>query len=881
MLSLLLFLAALLVLWRDLRGELGTPGVAALSVALAALLVLAALVLRALQRGQRHQQLLLDELRSTTENLREAQQIAHMGYWERDLKAGTLLVSPELGAVLAGVVAPGLHRTDALSELVHPEDRARVLAAAEAAIETGEPFDVEHRVELPGVGTRVLRTRGALGSRADGQPCLSGTSQDISGPAAVRERLHRAQAQYRLLFERNPLPMWIYDVESLRFLAVNAAAIAHYGYSEAEFLARTLHDIRPAEDAAEMDTVVRSWDEADRRARVWRHLRRDGSLRYVTVYSSDIAFEERPARLALVQDVTDRVRAEEERTRSELRFSIVARAASDAIYDWDIARGAIWWSDGFYEIFGYAPGRLAPSLEAWQALIHPDDAPTVIGSLERALAGSADSWEGAYRFRRDDGQFAEVEDRGQFLRDADGVAVRMIGAMLDVTARRAGEARLRVAQAELAHRATHDPLTGLPNRTLITDRLAAQIRRTEQGGASPVAVFVGLDHFKLINDTLGHAVGDRVLAAVAERLRAVVPASDTVGRFGGDEFVVLFDQQGDAHTRAVLERIAEALSRPLDTLDTLHYLTPSIGWGVHPQAGADAETLLKNVDLAMYQAKQRGRNNVVRYAPELGVAVAERLGVVSRLRRALANGEFALHFQPKYELGGLTPVGVEALLRWNDPDRGLVAPAAFIAVAEDSGLIVPIGRWVLREAARHHALLDRAGFGALSIAVNVAPPQFQRGQLLEDVRSLLAELSLPPGALEIELTEGVILDAPERAIAQMAELHALGVSVAIDDFGTGYSSLGYLKRLPVDVLKIDRSFIADLGHDREAEAVCTAIITLAQSLGRIVVAEGVEEAQQLAWLRNRGCDLAQGFLLARPQPFEQLLATLATPLAAA
>src|SRR5690606_31713037 len=221
--------------------------------------------------------------------------------------------------------------------------------------------------------------------------------------------------------------------------------------------------------------------------------------------------------------------------------------------------------------------------------------------------------------------------------------------MLDVTARRAGEARLRLAQAELAHRATHDPLTGLPNRTLITDRLAAQIRRMEQGAPPPTAVFVGLDHFKLINDTLGHAVGDRVLAGVAERLRAVVPATDTVGRFGGDEFVLLFDYVDDSRALAMIERIATELTRPLDTLDTLHYLTPSIGWGVPPVAGGDAETLLKNVDLAMYQAKQRGRNNVVRYAPELGVAVAERLGVVSRLRRALANGEFELHFQPKYE----------------------------------------------------------------------------------------------------------------------------------------------------------------------------------------------------------------------------------------
>jgi diguanylate cyclase (GGDEF)-like protein len=390
-----------------------------------------------------------------------------------------------------------------------------------------------------------------------------------------------------------------------------------------------------------------------------------------------------------------------------------------------------------------------------------------------------------------------------------------------------------------------------------------------------VVVFIGLDHFKLINDTLGHAVGDRVLVAVAERLLTIDEPDALVGRFGGDEFVLIFPERDDVHSGAVIDRIVSALTTPLEVLDTLHYLTPSVGWGAYPQAGDDAGSMLKNVDLAMYQAKQRGRNNVMRYASELSVTVAERLRLVSRLRRALAGDEFMLHFQPKFRASDLAPTGLEALLRWNDPDRGLVAPGDFIGVAEDSGLIVPIGRWVLREAARHHRLLAEAGLATMSIAVNVSPPQFQRGDLFNELRALLAEFALPAGALEIELTENVILDNPEAAIEQMQRLRALGVTVAIDDFGTGYSSLGYLRRLPVDVLKIDRSFVADLDGDAESAAVCAAIIGLAHDLGRTVIAEGVETQAQHAWLRAHGCDGVQGFLFAHPMPFEQAREALA------
>jgi len=324
--------------------------------------------------------------------------------------------------------------------------------------------------------------------------------------------------------------------------------------------------------------------------------------------------------------------------------------------------------------------------------------------------------------------------------------------------------------------------------------------------------------------------------------------------------------------RQVIERVSEALSQPIELAGVRHVLTPSLGHCRYPHAGHDAETLLKRADLAMYHAKRQGRNRAIAYREEFDSAVSQRLQLVSRLREALRNQEFELAFQPLFDPAGRL-LALEALARWRHPERGLLLPSEFIGVCEESGLIVDLGRFVLREAARHHALLAATGLGNVRLSVNVSAAQFGH-ELYRDVADVVAEFALPADALELEITESVIMDNPERAIEMMQRITALGVGISVDDFGTGYSSLAYLKRLPIDRLKIDRSFVQDLGHDAEDAAICASIIGLGHLLDLRIVAEGVETEEQLHWLRERGCDELQGFLLGRPQPFEVLLPTL-------
>jgi len=452
------------------------------------------------------------------------------------------------------------------------------------------------------------------------------------------------------------------------------------------------------------------------------------------------------------------------------------------------------------------------------------------------------------------------------VRDDRGALTHFVGILNDVSERHRFE-------EQLAHRATHDELTGLPNRVLLEDRLQQALHLSDRYDTGTAVVFVDLDDFKLVNDSLGHSMGDTLLREVAMRLQEAVRETDTVSRFGGDEFVaILSAPHRDDRPSEIVARMQAALAEPVMLGDVRHTVTASIGYCCYPAHGNDTQTLLRHADLAMYQAKLGGRNRAVEYRNEFDADVAQRLQRVRRLREALDNGEFTLLFQPQFGCDGRAH-GLEALVRWRDPQRGLLPPADFIGACEDSGLITRLGRHVLNEAARHHVRLVEAGLPGLRIGVNVSAAQFT-DELYDDVEAVVRRLNLPAGALELELTESVVMQSPERAIELMQRLAALGVSFSIDDFGTGYSSLAYLKRFPIDRLKIDRSFVQDLDRNAQDAAICRSIIDLARSLDIGTVAEGVENIAQERWLRDNGCIALQGFLLGRPQPFDAVLPSL-------
>jgi diguanylate cyclase (GGDEF)-like protein/PAS domain S-box-containing protein len=477
-------------------------------------------------------------------------------------------------------------------------------------------------------------------------------------------------------------------------------------------------------------------------------------------------------------------------------------------------------------------------------------------------------WQGEIWNRRKNGE-AYPEWLGiSILRGPDGKVTHYVAISSDISERKAAEARIEF----LAH---HDPLTDLPNRLLLKDRLERAIVHGERTGTKLALLFIDLDRFKTVNDSLGHPVGDRLLREAAQRLRACIRDMDTVSRQGGDEFLVVLPEVGDADAvTGVAENILAALAVPfsLDGHDVA--ISCSVGIAVCPEDGADFDGLLKKADIAMYHAKEAGRNAFRYYSERMNIDALERLDLQNRLRRGLEQGEFVLYYQPLIELASNRIVGAEALVRWNSHDLGLVPPSRFINVAEESGLIVPLGEWVLREACHELRRWHDAGHTHLSMAVNLSAIQFRRGSVEESVMRALGEAGADPAALELELTESILLQGAEHVLATVRRLKGLGIRLSIDDFGTGYSSLAYLKRFAVDKLKIDQSFVRDLPTDPDSAAIVRAVIQMAKSLNLLVLAEGVETAATAETLRLLRCDYVQGFFFDRPMPAEQFRALI-------
>ena len=489
-------------------------------------------------------------------------------------------------------------------------------------------------------------------------------------------------------------------------------------------------------------------------------------------------------------------------------------------------------------------------------------------SLQEYIAGRG-GWSGELEITRKNGENAPVSIRAMRIDDQhSGAPTNHIWILADITERRQNEARMR-------HIAQHDALTGLPNRLALLTRLGQWLPEARRHHWSMAVMFIDLDRFKIINDTLGHPVGDGMLREVAARLAAVVRETDYVARLGGDEFVVILPAiAAPADASIVANKIIAALATPIHSEGHELHTSPSIGISIFPDDGADGDTILKNADTAMYHAKAAGRNNFQFYAAEMNRSTATRLDLERKLRQAIARNELTLHFQPQFTAHNPRPTGVEALLRWQHPSDGLIAPNLFIPIAEETGIIVEIGERALRAACFQMKHWIDAGLPPLRVAVNVSARQLRRRDFCETVAGALAESGLPAELLELEITESVVMENPQEAIGILQSLGRMGVTLAIDDFGTGYSSLAYLKLFPIDHLKIDRSFIADIEHDLNDRAIALGTIALAHSLGLKVIAEGVETEDQRELLRSNGCDEMQGYLFSKPLDSEAAFAFL-------
>ena len=471
---------------------------------------------------------------------------------------------------------------------------------------------------------------------------------------------------------------------------------------------------------------------------------------------------------------------------------------------------------------------------------------------------------------RRDGFESAIEDSAAPIHDRGGQVTGAVIVFHDVSA-------ARVIAQKISHLAQHDYLTDLPNRMLFSDRVANAIALARRHGKQRAVLFLDLDRFKHINDSLGHPIGDQLLQSVAQRLVACVRGSDTVSRQGGDEFVVLLSEIEHAEDAALsAEKMLLALGAPHSIAEKELHITASIGISIYPDDGRDAETLIKCADTAMYYAKDKGRNNCQFFTQDMNVRAVERQFLEGSLRRALKRREFVLHYQPKINLETGAITGVEALIRWRHPERGLIPPALFVPIAEDCGLIVPIGRWVLREACGQAQAWIDAGLPPMPVAVNISAVEFQSDEFLERVRATLKETRLNPRYLELELTESVLMQDAEATAPALTALKALGVRLAIDDFGTGYSSLSYLRQFPIDTLKIHQSFVREITAGSRDDTIVSAVISMGKTLKQRVVAEGVETGEQLAFLQRQHCGEGQGYHFSRPVSAEEFVTLLKT-----
>lgn len=563
------------------------------------------------------------------------------------------------------------------------------------------------------------------------------------------------------------------------------------------------------------------------------------------------------------RDVTEQELARQQLLDEQRRWQFAVDGSDLGLWDWNLVDDTVFFSTRWKTMLGYSEEQIGNQLSEWASRVHPHDLSRVMADVQRHLRGEVDFYVNEHRVRCQDGSYKWIMDRGQVVeRDGRGRPLRMIGTHTDLTVLKQRE----LAEITIDHLTHHDGLTGLPNRLLLRDRLEAGLAEARREQETLALMFIDVDRFKYINDSLGHKAGDALLVEMADRLTQAVRPQDMVSRMGGDEFILLLPQtdvQGAAH---LAQELIARISAPSRIAGMELIVTPSIGITMFPGDGQDVDALLQAGDTAMYRAKAAGGANFQFYEPGMHLSASRTLQLENALRRALERQELELHYQPQIELRTLEVTGCETLLRWRHPQLGLVPPSEFIPIAEVCGLILPIGDWVLRTAAAQHKAWQQAGLGAPVLAVNVSPVQFRQPQLALTISAVLEEVGLEPAALELELTESVVSTDPQEAVAIMEQLDRLGVQLAVDDFGTGYSSLSYLKRFPIDKLKIDQSFMRDLDHDENTALIVSGVIAMARNLGLRTTAEGVETAGQVDWLRAAGCDEVQGYHYARPMP---------------
>jgi diguanylate cyclase (GGDEF)-like protein/PAS domain S-box-containing protein len=965
-------------------------------------------------------------LRESEERFRNLTELSSDWYWEQDENFRFTMFSDNLHRRLGPLEALlGKARWELPTVNMTEAD----WAAHRAVLEAHQPFrDLQWQRTDEHGNLKIASVSGKPIFDSEGRfRGYRGIGRDITESRRSEEALRR----FRASMDMSDDMILLVDRKTMRFVDVNEAVCRNLGYSRAELLRMGPEKILP---------MTREQFETAYDAMIATGATQAMRSSYRCKDGSTLPFESRRRVMrsgdswiivATARDIRERIAQEEALRQSNERFDMAVRATNDVIWDWDLLTDEIWWNENYTKVFGLARDGVDRSIQSWYQGIHPDDQGRVIAGVHRVIGAGGENWSDEYRFRKQDGNYLHVLDRGQVIRDDSGQAVRMIGAMADISSRKQAEERIhnqamrqrliaefgqqafastdvedvlkravelvsvslkadyctvleldkdgkqllmnaasgwpeelkarravpirpggrlefvlshrepliiedlpsderfpdspllklgvrsgiqvpifgtagafgilsahartvrhfgpddasflqsvanilavaierKNAQERLERLAQFDSLTGLPNRHLFHDRLLKTMAHARRSGGPMAVLFIDLDRFKLVNDTQGHSAGDKLLQEAATRLLQCVRSGDTVGRFGGDEFgAIVSDLAKPGDAGVVAQKVLDALALPfkLDAHDT--YVSASIGITLFPADGDHPEALVMNADTAMYRAKEQGRNTYQYFTREMNERALARVQIEAALRRAIEHKEFLLHYQPKVDLKSGLICGFEALLRWQHRERGLVLPGEFVSVLEDAGLIVQVGEWVLQEVCMQIRAWQREGLAVKPITVNLSARQFQQKDFEAAVRHALREGSVDPSLVQFELTESLLMSDPVGAARTLRGLKDSGVKISVDDFGTGYSSLAYLKRFPIDALKIDHSFIRDITTDPEDAMITLAIIGLAHSLKLRVVAEGVETQEQLELLAANGCDEIQGYRFSVPTTAEE------------
>jgi diguanylate cyclase (GGDEF)-like protein/PAS domain S-box-containing protein len=746
-------------------------------------------------------------------------------------------------------------------EITYPEDRRRVRECIEDAIRSDQRFAVQYRITDQSGQVKWVIERGVAIRDELGECVLEGFIEDISARRLTLDALEAAELRYRNIFEHASEGIF-QSTRGGRYLAANPALAKLYGYDNPLELMADLADIerrlyvQPNRREEFLTLIEKDGEVLNFESEVFR---RDESRIWISE-NAHVVLNPKGEFICYegtVQDISER-----KRTEAHLQLmAMVFSNSNEAIMVTDASNRIIATNPAFTSLTGYQPEEV---IGKNPRILSAGTTPTDVFSEMWTCLHRDGAWQGELWDRRKTGEAYPKWLSISLVRDDEGRIRNYIGSFIDIS-------ELKATQERIRHLAHHDTLTNLPNRFSLHEKLDQAIAFCKRNHMQLALMLIDLDRFKTINDTLGHQAGDALLVQVAQRLSASVRESDIVARLGGDEFVVALPGIGSPADAAHLaDKITREISAPYLINGQELRTSPSIGICVYPGDGTEIGDLLKNADVAMYHAKAKGRGNFQFFTEDMNIATTERMNIESDLRLAITRGEFLLHYQPQLDLRSGTIVGVEALIRWQHPTRGLVSPADFIPIAEESGMITAIGDWVLAEACRQLKTWQTRGIAHIRMSINLSTGQFLDKTLPARIHELLASNGLSADRLDLEVTESMSMASPDESISVMKTLSRSGLTLSIDDFGTGYSSLAYLKLLPIHTLKIDRSFVKDIESDPNDADICDVTVLLAHKLGLEVVAEGVETEAQLKFLLSIGCEKIQGYLISKPLPADQV-----------